>query len=85
MGADGAVNIIFRRELAEAKDPAAERARLTAEYRQLFASPYKAAEFGFLDRVILPIETRKVLADSFDLLRNKRQENPPRKHGNIPL
>src|SRR5690242_12665190 len=75
MGADGAVNIIFRRELAEAKDPAAERARLTAEYRQLFASPYKAAEFGFLDRVILPIETRKVLADSFDLLRNKRQEN----------
>jgi propionyl-CoA carboxylase beta chain len=85
MGADGAVNIIFRRELAEAKDPAAERARLTAEYRQLFASPYKAAEFGFLDRVILPVETRKVLADSFDLLRNKRQENPPRKHGNIPL
>jgi propionyl-CoA carboxylase beta chain len=85
MGADGAVNIIFRRELAEAQDPAAERARLTAEYRQLFASPYKAAEFGFLDRVILPIDTRKVLADSFDLLRNKRQENPPRKHGNIPL
>jgi propionyl-CoA carboxylase beta chain len=85
MGADGAVNIIFRRELAEAKDPAAERARLTAEYRQLVASPYKAAEFGFLDRVILPVETRKVLADSFDLLRNKRQENPPRKHGNIPL
>jgi propionyl-CoA carboxylase beta chain len=85
MGADGAVNIIFRRELAEAKDPAAERARLTAEYRQLFASPYKAAEFGFLDRVILPRDTRKVLADSFDLLRNKRQENPPRKHGNIPL
>jgi propionyl-CoA carboxylase beta chain len=85
MGADGAVNIIFRRELAEAKDPAAERARLTAEYRQLFASPYKAAEFGFLDRVILPRDTRKVLADSFDLLRNKRQENPPRKHCNIPL
>jgi propionyl-CoA carboxylase beta chain len=85
MGADGAVNIIFRRELAEAKEPEVERARLIAEYRQLFASPYKAAEFGFLDRVILPIETRKVLADSFDLLRNKRQENPPRKHGNIPL
>jgi propionyl-CoA carboxylase beta chain len=85
MGADGAVNIIFRRELAEAKQPEAERARLIAEYRQLFASPYKAAEFGFLDRVILPRDTRQVLADSFDLLRNKRQENPPRKHGNIPL
>jgi propionyl-CoA carboxylase beta chain len=85
MGADGAVNIIFRRELADSKQPEAERARLIAEYRQLFASPYKAAEFGFLDRVILPRDTRKVLADSFDLLRNKRQENPPRKHGNIPL
>jgi propionyl-CoA carboxylase beta chain len=85
MGADGAVNIIFRRELQEAKDPEAERARLVAEYRALFASPYKAAEAGFLDRVIRPRETRKVLADAFDMLKNKRQENPPRKHGNIPL
>ncbi|PRQ08686.1 acyl-CoA carboxylase subunit beta [Enhygromyxa salina] len=85
MGAEGAVNIIFRRELAEAADPEAERARLIADYRRLFASPYKAAEFGFLDRVIMPVDTRKVLADSFDLLRNKRQENPPKKHGNIPL
>jgi propionyl-CoA carboxylase beta chain len=85
MGADGAVNIIFRRELAESADPEAERARLIADYRRLFASPYKAAEFGFLDRVILPRETRRVLADSFDLLKNKRQENPPKKHGNIPL
>jgi propionyl-CoA carboxylase beta chain len=85
MGADGAVNIIFRREISEAADPEAERARLIADYRKLFASPYKAAEFGFLDRVIVPRETRKVLIDSFDLLRNKRQENPPRKHGNIPL
>ncbi len=85
MGADGAVNIIFRRELQEAADPEAERARLVAEYRALFASPYKAAEAGFLDRVIQPRETRKVLIDSFSMLENKRQENPPRKHGNIPL
>ena len=85
MGAEGAVNIIFRRELAQAEDVEAERARLIADYRRLFASPYKAAEFGFLDRVILPRDTRAVLADSFDLLRNKRQENPPKKHGNIPL
>jgi propionyl-CoA carboxylase beta chain len=85
MGADGAVNIIFRRELQEAKDPEAERARLVAEYRALFASPYKAAEAGFLDRVIRPRETRRALVDAFDMLRNKRQENPPRKHGNIPL
>jgi propionyl-CoA carboxylase beta chain len=85
MGAEGAVNIIFRRELAEAKDPEAERARLIDDYRRLFASPYKAAEFGFLDRVIMPDQTRRVLVDSFDLLRNKRQENPPKKHGNIPL
>ena len=85
MGADGAVNIIFRRELQEAADPEAERARLVAQYRALFASPYTAAEAGFLDRIIRPNETRKVLIDSFDMLKNKRQENPPRKHGNIPL
>lgn len=85
MGAEGAVNIIFRRQLAAAEDPEAERAKLIADYRRLFASPYKAAERGFLDRVIMPVDTRRVLADCFDLLRNKRQENPPKKHGNIPL
>ncbi|EDM78666.1 propionyl-CoA carboxylase, beta subunit [Plesiocystis pacifica SIR-1] len=85
MGAEGAVNIIFRRQLAAAEDPEAERAKLIEDYRRLFASPYKAAERGFLDRVIDPVETRKVLADSFDLLRNKRQDNPAKKHGNIPL
>ncbi|PRQ02992.1 putative propionyl-CoA carboxylase beta chain 5 [Enhygromyxa salina] len=85
MGAEGAVNIIFRRQIAGAEDPEGERARLIADYRRLFASPYKAAEFGFLDRVIMPRETRRVLVDSFGLLRNKRQENPPKKHGNIPL
>lgn len=85
MGADGAVNIIYRRELLAAKDPVALRAELTAQYRRLFASPYQAAELGFLDRVIRPEETRRVLVDAFSLLENKRQENPRKKHGNIPL
>ncbi|MCA9634969.1 MAG: acyl-CoA carboxylase subunit beta [Myxococcales bacterium] len=85
MGAEGAVNIIYRRELAEAEDPAARRAELTESYRELFANPYKAAELGFIDQVIRPEETREHIARSFALLRNKRQENPPKKHGNIPL
>jgi propionyl-CoA carboxylase beta chain len=85
MGAEGAVNIIYRRELAEAADTAALRAELLANYRGLFANPYKAAELGFIDQVIAPEETRKHVARSFALLRNKRQENPRKKHGNIPL
>ena len=85
MGADGAVNIIYRREIAAAEDPEALRATLTEEYRELFASPYKAAEQGFIDRVIEPEWTRKEVARSLRLLRNKRQENPRKKHGNIPL
>ncbi len=85
MGADGAVNIIYRRELAESADPAALRAELLASYRGLFANPYKAAELGFIDQVIAPEETRRHVARSLALLRNKRQENPRKKHGNIPL
>jgi propionyl-CoA carboxylase beta chain len=85
MGAEGAVNIIYRRELMEAADPSARRAQLTESYRALFASPYKAAELGFIDQVIRPEETRERVARSFALLRNKRQENPRKKHGNIPL
>lgn len=85
MGAEGAVNIIFRRELQSAEDPEAMRAKLIAEYRELFASPYKAAELGFVDRVIRPEFTRRELASAFSMLRNKRQENPRKKHGNIPL
>jgi len=85
MGAEGAVNIIYRRELAEAADTAALRAELLANYRGLFANPYKAAELGFIDQVIDPAETRLHVARSFALLRNKRQENPRKKHGNIPL
>ncbi len=85
MGADGAVNIIYRRQLKEAEDPAALREQLTQEYRSLFTSPYKAAELGFIDRVVRPADTRRAVSDAFSLLRNKRQELPRKKHGNIPL
>lgn len=85
MGAEGAVNIIYRRDLVEAKNPAAQRAELLAGYRDLFANPYKAAELGFIDQVIRPEDTRRHVARAFALLKNKRQENPRRKHGNIPL
>jgi propionyl-CoA carboxylase beta chain len=85
MGADGAVNIIYRRELAAAEDPEARRKELTDHYRELFASPYKAAELGFLDEIIEPERTREVVIRSLAMLANKRQENPRKKHGNIPL
>ncbi len=85
MGPDGAVNIIYRKELAEAADPEATRAELIAEYRQTFANPLKVAELGYIDAVIRPEETRPRLAVALRTLRNKRDRNPPRKHGNIPL
>jgi propionyl-CoA carboxylase beta chain len=85
MGPEGAVNIIFRKELKAAKDPVAERARLIQEYRDKFANPYKAAELGYVDEVIKPEDTRPKVIRAFEMLRTKRQENPPRKHGNIPL
>jgi len=85
MGAEGAVNIIFRKQLAAASDPVEIGNKLAEDYRQLFANPYKAAELGFIDRVIRPEDTRSEVAQSLAVLRNKRQENPRRKHGNIPL
>ncbi|HEY3358321.1 MAG TPA: acyl-CoA carboxylase subunit beta [Polyangia bacterium] len=85
MGPEGAVNIVFRDEIARAADPQAARAAYIAEYREKFANPYKAAELGYLDEIIRPRETRPKLIRALHLLRNKRQENPPRKHGNIPL
>jgi propionyl-CoA carboxylase beta chain len=85
MGPEGAVNIIFRKELLAAKDPVAERARLVQEYRDTFANPYKAAELGYVDEVIRPEDTRPRVIRAFEMLRTKRQENPPKKHGNIPL
>jgi propionyl-CoA carboxylase beta chain len=85
MGAEGAVNIISRAAISKAKDPAAERARLTKDYEAKFANPYIAAEAGYIDEVIEPATTRKRLIDSLEMLKNKRDFNPPKKHGNIPL
>ncbi len=85
MGPKGAVEILYRREIAEADDPATRAEELEAEFRDTFAHPYLAAKRGFLDDVIDPRETRARLISGFDALRNKRQKNPPKKHGNIPL
>jgi propionyl-CoA carboxylase beta chain len=85
MGAPGAVNIIHRRELAGADDADAERTRLIAEYEEMFANPYLAAESGLVDEVILPRETRPRLIRALDMLRTKRETPPLKKHGNIPL
>jgi propionyl-CoA carboxylase beta subunit len=85
MGPDGAVNIIFRNEIEKAKNPEEERARLVADYRKTFANPYKAAELGYIDEVIQPEETRPRLIGALEMLQNKRDKNPPKKHGNIPL
>ncbi len=85
MGPDGAVSIVFRNELAKARDPEVAKKELVAKYRNTFANPYKAAELGYVDEVILPEETRPQLCRALQMLRNKRQEVPQRKHGNIPL
>jgi propionyl-CoA carboxylase beta chain len=85
MGPDGAVNIIFRNEIDKAKDPEKERERLVADYRTTFANPYKAAELGYIDEVIQPEDTRPRLIGALEMLQNKRDRNPPKKHGNIPL
>jgi propionyl-CoA carboxylase beta chain len=85
MGPEGAVNIIFRGEFENAADPAAEKARLVEEYRSTFANPFKAAELGYIDEVLMPRDTRPRLITALKALDNKRDRNPPRKHGNIPL
>jgi len=85
MGPEGAVNIIFRRELARAEDPDALRKQLIADYREKFANPYVAASRGYVDAVIEPRETRPRLINGFEMLRYKRDHNPRKKHGNIPL
>jgi propionyl-CoA carboxylase beta chain len=86
MGADGAVNILYRDELAKAgKNAAAKRKELVAEYNDKFASPWAAAELGYLDDVIDPVDTRPKLIAALEMLRNKRQEQPRKKHGNLPL
>lgn len=85
MGAEGAVNVIFRNEIKRAKNPEAERQRLIASYEEQFNNPYAAAEIGYVDEVIEPSMTRKRIIDSLEMLKNKRDSNPPKKHGNIPL
>lgn len=85
MGPDGAVNIIFRKELAEAEDTDKRKEELVADYRSKFASPYVAASRGYIDDVIEPRETRPRLINALEMLSNKRDTNPPKKHGCIPL
>jgi propionyl-CoA carboxylase beta chain len=85
MGPDGAVNIIHREDLAAADQPEAAKERLVTEYRETFANPYKAAALGYIDAVIRPEETRPRIIDALAMLENKRDQNPAKKHGNIPL
>ena len=85
MGVEGAVNIIFKDRIASADDGDAERAKLVAEYEARFANPYIAAARGYVDEVILPSETRDRISGALAMLEGKRQANPPKKHGNIPL
>jgi acetyl-CoA carboxylase carboxyltransferase component len=85
MGPSGAVEIVYRREIAAAEDPDARKAELIEEYTERYANPYVAAERGYVDDVIDPAETRAVLSRSLEMLRSKREELPKRKHGNVPL
>ena len=85
MGPEGAVNIVYKRELEKSENPDADRAAKIEEFRDRFANPYVAAERGYLDAVIRPRDTRRKLIQALDMLENKRDKNPPKKHGNIPL
>jgi propionyl-CoA carboxylase beta chain len=85
LGAEGAANILFRKQIETAADPVAERARLAADYRQRFNNPYHAAAAGFVDDIIEPQETRPKVIASLAALRDKYSPTPPRKHGNIPV
>jgi len=85
MGPEGAINIIFRKEIAAAKDKKKKRAELVKDYREKFANPYVAAGLGYIDKVIFPRETRPLICSGLDMLASKRQSRPPKKHGNIPL
>jgi acetyl-CoA/propionyl-CoA carboxylase carboxyl transferase subunit len=85
MGPEGAVNILYSDELADADDPEARRQGLVDEYREEFANPYTAADRGFIDDVIEPQNTRSRLVDDLGMLTTKRVSNPEKKHGNIPI
>jgi acetyl-CoA carboxylase carboxyltransferase component len=85
MGPDGAVNIIFRKELSDSPDPMTRKTELVEEYREKFANPYVASSRGYIDAVIEPRETRPRLINALEMLANKRDTNPAKKHGCIPL
>jgi propionyl-CoA carboxylase beta chain len=85
MGPEGAVNIVYKKEIDAAADPVAAKTQFVDEYRSKFANPYQAAAAGFVDAVIYPRETRKRIISALDVLKTKRDHNPPRKHGNLPL
>jgi propionyl-CoA carboxylase beta chain len=85
MGAQGAANILYRRELAAAADPEELRAQLVTDYEDTLVNPYIAAERGYIDSVIPPSQTRSYVIKALRMLRNKRQTSLPKKHGNIPL
>jgi propionyl-CoA carboxylase beta chain len=85
MGPEGAVNIVYREAIQNAENPEEARAKLVEEYRELFANPYIAANRGYLDDVIDPAETRPKIIRALEMLRDKRDTLPPKKHGNIPL
>ena len=85
MGAEGAVNIVFRKEMKDAEDKEVRKKELVEEYRKNFANPYQAAELGYVDEVIMPETTRPRVIEALEMLANKRDVNPPKKHGNIPL
>ena len=85
MGPEGAVNVVFRKEIEMAEDPEARRVQLVADYREQFANPYEAASLGYVDDVIEPRETRPRLINALEMLASKRDTNPPKKHGNMPL
>ncbi len=85
MGSEGAVNIIFKKDIAKSEDKAATKQKILDEYSAEFATPYKAAERGFVDDVIEPRATRQRIIDAFNMLQGKRERRPAKKHGNIPL
>jgi propionyl-CoA carboxylase beta chain len=85
MGADGAVNILFRKEIKAAADPKAERDRLIKEYKEKFSNPFCAAQAGYVDEILIPSETRPRLIAALELLRDKQTSMPAKKHSSIPL
>jgi acetyl-CoA carboxylase carboxyltransferase component len=85
MGASGAANIIYRKEIKGAEDPDAKRKEKINEYDEVFSNPYRAANRGYIDAVITPRETRRRLIAALDVIQTKREARSPKKHGNIPM